>query len=144
MLHAATNFAEALNDPKRAERMAELKQQLDASIEEIVQHQHLLKRKLCDQLEDLARRRSELDELERSCIREMLAADVEQRAEVGSAFESFLSGSHQASNSCTCKRTPSFTAAKSDLETEEDSEDDEKGMLQFSFFVHSKARFPSV
>ena len=90
MLSAAITFAEALKDSKRAEKVAEIKTQLEASIEEIVQHQNLLERKLTDQFEDIARRRAELDELERSSIEEMLATDKKQRTEVGSAFESFL------------------------------------------------------
>ncbi len=93
MLHAANSFAEALNDSKRAENIVEIKTQLEASIEEIVQHQYLLERKLRDQFEDIARRRAELDELERLSIEEMLAKDKKQRTEVGSTFESFLIGS---------------------------------------------------
>ena len=68
MLDAANSFAEALNDSKRAEKLVEIKTQLETSVEEIVQHQYLLERKLRDQLEDIARRRAELDELERCCI----------------------------------------------------------------------------
>ena len=98
MLGAAITFAEALNDSKRGERITEIKGQLQASVEEIVQHQNLLERKLMDQLEDIAPRRAELDGLERSSIEEMLATDQEQRTEVGSAFESFLIGSEQVSN----------------------------------------------
>ncbi|KAI4248992.1 MAG: hypothetical protein L6R42_009120, partial [Xanthoria sp. 1 TBL-2021] len=85
MLKAAVTFTEALNDSKRAEKIIKIKTQLEASIEEIVQHQNLLERKLTDQFQDIARRRAELDELERSCVQEMLAADEQQRSEVGSA-----------------------------------------------------------
>ena len=98
MLSAAITFAEALDDSRRAEKVADIKAQLEASIEEIVQHQNLLQRKLTDQLEDIARRRSELDELENSSIEEMLAMDKKQRTEVGSTFEGFLLGSQQVSN----------------------------------------------
>ncbi len=38
MLHAANSFIEALNDSKRAENIVEIKTQLEASIEEIMQH----------------------------------------------------------------------------------------------------------
>lgn len=48
----------------------------------------VLECKLTGQLEDIARRRAEL-ELERSSIEDMLATDKKQRAEVGSAFESY-------------------------------------------------------
>ena len=116
MLGAAMTFAEALNDPKRAEKVTEIKRQLEASVEEIVQNQNLLEHKLMDQLEDIARRRAELDELERSYIEEMLATDKEQRTEVGSAFESFLVGSEQIFNPCACGYTRSFGTPKADSE----------------------------
>ena len=134
MLHAAMTFAEALNDPKRAERVAEIKSQLEASIEEIVQHQNLLERKLKEQLEDIARRRAELDELERSSITEMLATDKEQRSVVGSALESFLFVSQQISNPCPCNHTPSFDGAKADSEGEENIESSGTGMYHVVFF----------
>ena len=119
MLGAAITFAEAHNDSKRAERVTEIKRRLEASVEEIVQHQNLLERKLTDQLEDLARRRAELDELERSSIEEMLATDQEQRTEIGSAFESFLVGSEQVSNPCACDHTRSLGTSKTDSEAGE-------------------------
>lgn len=98
MLKAAVTFTEALNDSKRTEKIMDIKTRLEASIEEIVQHQNLLERKLTDQFQDIARRRAELDELERSCVQEMLAADEQQRNEVGSALEISLVGSTQVSN----------------------------------------------
>ena len=129
MLHAAMTFAEALHDSKRAEKVAEIRTQLEASIEEIVQHQNLLERKLKDQLEDISRRRAELDQLERSSIEEMLATDKEQRTVVGSALESFLVGSQQISNSCACNHTPGFDGAKADSEAEENIESSGTGMF---------------
>ena len=87
ILSSAITFAEALNDSKRADKIAEIKTQLEASIEEILQHQNLLECKLTGQFEDIARRRAELDVLERSSIEEMLETDEKQRTEVGSAFE---------------------------------------------------------
>jgi len=133
MLHAAMTFTEALDDSKREEKVAEIKMQLEASIEEIVQHQNLLERKLQDQLEDIARRRFELDELERSAIEEMLATDKEQRTIVGSTLESFLVGSQQVSNPCACNQTPSFDGAKADSEVEEDIESSNIGMFSCAF-----------
>ena len=118
MLSAAITFAEALHDSKRAERVTEIKTQLEASVEEIVQNQNLLERKLTDQLEDIARRRAELDELERSYIEEMRATDKEQRTEVGSAFESFLVGSEQVFNRAS-GYTRSFGTPKAESEAGE-------------------------
>ena len=94
MLNSAIIFAETLNDSERAEKVKEIKVQLEVIIGDIVQHQNLLQRKLTDQLEDIARRRAELDELEKVSIREMLEADERQRAEVGSSMERFLSNAY--------------------------------------------------
>ena len=119
MLGAAITFAEALNDSKRAERVTNIKVQLEASVEEIVQNQNLLERKLTDQLEEIARRRAELDELERSSIQEMLAMDQEQRTAIGSAFESFLVGSEQVSNSSALSHTRSLDTSKAESGAED-------------------------
>ena len=111
----------------------EIKTQLEASIEEILQHQYLLERKLKDQLEDIARRRAELDELERLSIEEMLATDKKQRTEVGSAFESFLVGSQQISSPCACSHTASFDGAKADSGAEEHIDNSGIGMISCAF-----------
>ena len=139
MLSAASTFAEALNDSKRAEKVAEIKVQLEATIEGIVQHQNLLERKLTDQFEDIARRRAELDELERSSIEEMMATDKKQRTEVGSAFESFLVGYQQISNPCACSHTPSFDGAKADFKAEENMESSWIGMFLYAFCSYFKS-----
>lgn len=122
MLSAAITFAEALKDSTRAEKVLEIRTQLEASIEEIVQHQNLLERKLTAQFEDIARRRAELDELEKSSIEEMLATDKKQRTEVGSTFECFLIGSQQVSNPCACSHAPSFDRMKVDTKVEGNNE----------------------
>ena len=129
MLGAAITFAEALNDSRRAERVTKIKTQLETSVEEIVQHQNLLERKLTDQLEDIARRRAELDELEKSHIEEMLETDKEQRTEIGSAFESFLVGSEQESNPCACGYPRDLSGLKADSEAGEKMETNEIGIF---------------
>ena len=140
MLSLAITFAEALNDSKRTDKIAGIKTQLEASIDEIVQHQNLLECKLRDQFEDIARRRAELDELERSSIEEMLETDEKQRTEVGSAFESFLVGSQQVSNPCACSYTPSFDGAKADSKVEENIESGWIGIFLHTLFFHFKFR----
>lgn len=122
MLSAAIEFAEALNDLKRAEKVAEIKARLESSIEEIVQHQNLLQRKLTDQLEDIARRRAELDNLEKSAVEEMLATDQQHRIDTGSTLEGFLAGFQQVSNPCVQGSTPSFGGPKAGSEAGEISE----------------------
>ncbi|KAL8837299.1 MAG: hypothetical protein Q9170_002594 [Blastenia crenularia] len=106
MLDAAIAFAETLKDSRRAEKIANIKLQLESSIEEIVQHQNLLERKLSEQLEAIAQRRAELDALERTSIEEMLAIDKKQRAEVGSTLECALAGSQPDYNISTCNGAP--------------------------------------
>ena len=140
MLSAAITFAEALNDSKRAEKVAGIKTQLQANVEEIVQHQNLLERKLTDQFEDIARRRAELGELERSSIEEMLATDKKQRTEIGSAFENFLVGSQQVSNPCACSHTPSLDGAKADSEAKENNESSWIGVFLSALFFHITSR----
>lgn len=142
MLSAAITFAEALHDFKRAEKVADIKMQLKTSIEQIVQHQNLLECKLANQLEDIADRRAELDELERSSIEEMLATDKKQRTEVGSALESFLVGSQQASNPCVCSCTSSFDGPKADSEARNNIESSGIGMFSCALFL--SFQIPSV
>ena len=130
MLSAAITFAEALNHPERANRISEIKTQLEASIKEIVHHQHLLERKLTDQIEDIARRRAKLDELERSSIEEMLATDLKQRAEIGSALESLLVSSQRASNHCVCSHDSRFDSPKAGSEAVEIIDNGGKGRIR--------------
>lgn len=119
MLSAAITFVEALNDPKRAKKVTEIKTHLETSIEDIVQHQNLLERKLTDQCKNIALRRTELDELKRSSIEDMLTTDKKQRAEIDFVFESFLVRFQQIFNSCACNHASNFDAAKADSEAEE-------------------------
>ena len=135
MLSAAITFAEALNDSKRAEKVAEMKAQLETGIEEIVQHQNLLQRKLAGQLEDIARRRAELDKLEKSFIEEMLATDKKQRTETGSAFESFLVGPQQISNPHVYNSTPGFDEPKAESGAVESSESSGIGVSSCTPFL---------
>ncbi|KAL8780665.1 MAG: hypothetical protein Q9194_000768 [Teloschistes cf. exilis] len=119
MLDAAVTFADALNDSRRAEKIAEIKVQLEASIEEIAQHQNLLECKLTDQLREIADRRAELDELERSSIQEMQVADKQQRSSVGASIEHVLLRARQTSNPRACSHGSSFDGAKAESEADE-------------------------
>ena len=119
MLGVAVTFLEVFNDSKRAEKITEIKVQLGANLQDIVRHQNLLERKFGDQLEDIARQRARLDSLERSTIEEMLATDMKQRTEVGSALESFLTSCLQASGPCACSHTSKFEEAMGDSDAGE-------------------------
>ncbi|KAL8848211.1 MAG: hypothetical protein Q9221_006780 [Calogaya cf. arnoldii] len=114
MLSAAIDFAIALKDSIRAKTVSDIHARLEASVGEVVQHQNLLECKLVAQLEDIARRRAELDELERLSIEEMLATDNKQRTEVGCAFEGFLVDHQQTSHPCGCSHNLNFDRTKMD------------------------------
>lgn len=135
MLSAAITFTEALNDFRLAKNITEIKVQLEASIEEIVQHQNLLERKLTDQLEAVARRRAQLDELERSFIEEMLAVDKKQRAEVGATIENVLVGYRQISKPCVCNCAPSLEGLKADSEAGENVKNTEIGKFPYRSLI---------
>jgi hypothetical protein len=127
MLNAAITFSEALNDTKRATQIGEIKNELAIIIEDIVQHQNLLERKLCDQLKDLAKRRAEIDELERLAIENMLNNDKSHRTSRGSAVEDFLAELKQASQTCTSERTSIQQNQTADPRLGEDAEIVEEG-----------------
>ena len=140
MLTAAIDFTEALRCSKQTEKITDIKVQLESSMEEIVQHQTLLERKLTDQLEEIARRRAELDKLERSSIEEMLAVDKKQRAEVGAAFEIILADTNKVSNNYTFHHAPSFHGLKASSEVGENIKRSDIGNFHppplFSRFRH--------
>ena len=122
MFNAAINFAEALKDTERAKKVADIKKELESCVKEIEMHQNLLECKLTDQFENIARRRAELDELERSTIEEVLGSDKKQRDEVGSALESFLVGFQQESSHCSCNHAPICHQAMASINTDESNE----------------------
>ncbi|KAL8668682.1 MAG: hypothetical protein Q9168_006703 [Polycauliona sp. 1 TL-2023] len=90
MVSTAIDFTEALKDTKRAEEIIKLRRQLELSIEQIEEHQTSLEQHITVLFKEIACRRAELDELERTGIRDMLAADKQHRTEVGSDLETFL------------------------------------------------------
>ncbi|KAF7502183.1 hypothetical protein GJ744_006763 [Endocarpon pusillum] len=65
MLDDAVAFTEALNDIEKATRIEKVKSEFRVIIDDVVEYQTLLACKLSNQLKDLARRRAEIDELQR-------------------------------------------------------------------------------
>jgi hypothetical protein len=128
MVDAAVIFAQALKDATRATAIENIKDQLSVVIEDIEQHQTLLERKLSDQLEDLARRRAEIDELERQAVEDMLSNDMSHRYTAGSAVEDFLIVL-QASHTCTPAKTTEQVDGNADPESEMDAKTIDEGML---------------
>ena len=134
MLNAVIIFVEALNNLKRAKKITEIKKHLEASIKEIVQYQNLRKRKLTDQCKNIALRRAELDELEKSFIEDMLITNKKQRAEIDFVFESFFVRFQQIFNSCACSHASNFDAAKTDSEAEESMKNAMNTFLRALYF----------
>jgi len=95
MLQAAWSFAKTLDDTVRAAQIVEIKEQLATSVVDLVRRQKKLCSKLSDQLEDLARRRAEIDELERLGIEDMRRNNENLRIEAGSAIENVIAGLQQ-------------------------------------------------
>ena len=138
MVKAAICFADALNDTKRAAKVEAIKQQLASSIEDIVQHQNLLERKLSDQLEDFARRRAEIDELERLAVEDLLDNDKMLRNDVGSVVESFLARLQTVPRTCMCEPTVPFENQKAISGIEDDVGVTEKGTSPLSLLPSNR------
>ncbi|KAL8992172.1 MAG: hypothetical protein Q9169_007310 [Polycauliona sp. 2 TL-2023] len=152
MLSAALDFTGLLKDSQRAARVMEIRTQLLTSVEEISQHQNLLECKLTAQLEDIARQRAELDQLERSSVEAMLASDKQQRKDIGSIFESFLHGSQPMPDPCNASPTPAFDKTKIGPEVGEGIDSRWNGMFllivsreypDLNFPLDHEAKFPA-
>ncbi len=94
MLSSALAFANALGCYDRAEKIANLKAELETCVADIREHHDLLQHRLSVQLEDIARQRAEIAQREQSVIEEALGVDKNQRAEAGVILEGFFSGWH--------------------------------------------------
>ncbi|KAL8989137.1 MAG: hypothetical protein Q9169_008424 [Polycauliona sp. 2 TL-2023] len=125
MVTAALIFTKALKDPKRANEIIKIKARLELSIEQIVTYQELLEHNVAAQLEDIARRRKELDELEQWSIQEMLSADQQQRIQIGSAFETFVVGISSVVAADACN-SPYFSKKEADVKVQGEMADTEQ------------------
>lgn len=96
LVRAAVDFVKMLNDSKRMACLEKLRKHLEMSIEEIVQNQNLLERKLSDELDEIAKKRAELDELERIAIEGMTQDDEKSRATVGEAMKQLIFDAEQS------------------------------------------------
>lgn len=90
MLDAAIDYATALQDTSRATAIQNIRRKLSNSIEEIINHQHLLECRYLPRFEEIATKRAELDAREQEVIEGMLAEDKQQREEVGTTLEASL------------------------------------------------------
>jgi hypothetical protein len=142
MVDAALAFTEVLQDTERATKVWKIKNEVAVMIEDVVQHQNLLERKLSEQLEDLATRKAEIDELERLAIEDMVKSDKNYRTAVGSAIQEFLAGLQHAPLACASEETGMQENQSWDEEPEEDVVFVDRGMPLFSPFLQEET--PSV
>ncbi|MCJ1391417.1 hypothetical protein MMC18_004281 [Xylographa bjoerkii] len=91
LVNAAVLFTETLKDAERPAVLKKIQEQLADSIDEVMRHQNLLERKLSDELNALAKKRAELDELERLAVEEMVTNDRKNRKSAGQSMDGFLS-----------------------------------------------------
>lgn len=119
LLEAAIIFTEALNDTERATCIRKINDEVAAIVDDIVQHQTLLERKLSDQLNDFARKRAEIDDLERVAIEDVLENDKTHRGSAGSVVEGFLANLTKAAQ-----------ASPSEKESKEEDQEGASGAAQ--------------
>ena len=131
MLHAACFFAEALNDTMRMARIEGIKEQLTMSIHGIVHHQSLLKRKLSGKLEDLAKKKAEIEELERLEMEDMLQNDKIKRIEAGAVIENVIADLQRASCFHTSDNMDISPSKNPPYGSEDDTEYLGKGLFPF-------------
>ena len=98
MLGAAETFANLLYDESRVMQLENMKTEVNTRITAIEDNQTLMRRKLTEQLEDIARRRAELDRLEEVCIEDYRGTDEKRRIEAGVAIEAYLDKSPGSPN----------------------------------------------
>lgn len=101
LVNAAVLFTETLKDAERPALLRKIQEQLTDSIDEVMRHQNLLERKLCDEMDALAKKRAELDELERLAVQEMVTDDEINRKLAGLSMDGFLSELWHGLDYCT-------------------------------------------
>lgn len=98
MLGAAETFANLLYDESRVMQLEQMKTELNTRMNAIEGNQTLMRCKLTEQLEDIARRRAELDRLEKAFIEDYRGTDEKRRIEAGVAIEVYLDNPPGSSN----------------------------------------------
>ena len=90
LINSAIVFADALQDKRRAASLRRFHEQVSAGVTEVNEHQARLQTRLDDELAHLARKRAELDAMEKSAIDQAWAEDEVNRRECGTAVQGFL------------------------------------------------------
>lgn len=90
MVDAAETFANMLYDESKVMELRQIKTELSAKLQEIRLHKTTMKRKLTERLEDIARRRADLDRLENAYVEDFRVTDEKHRKDAGAAIEAYL------------------------------------------------------
>ena len=87
LLEASVRFAQVLQDGLRAAQLEELLSDLNSQIKALELYKNVLEDTASRKLEDIQRRRDELDRMERELIEGMLKDDVDQKVLIGQLLE---------------------------------------------------------
>ena len=99
MLGAAETFAYMLCDEPKVIELRQIKTELNESIKEIEGKQTLTRRELMERLDNIARSRAELDQLEKACVEGFRATDEKLRTDAGAKIEAYLDNPQKSSKS---------------------------------------------
>jgi len=116
-LRDAESLAYLLSDPFPAQRICSLRRETQQLIEELGRHKDLLETVLRDKLQEIDRRRRELDKLEQDAVEEMLKADRE--------YQTFVSLNFGETMSTPATVRHRSQSSANDTLSEEDTESDD-------------------
>lgn len=105
MLQAASSFAKTLDDTVRAVQIQEIKEQMATIVDDFVGRQRIQHHKTFHQLEHVARRRTEIDDLERLGLEDLRKHDELLRIEADSAVQNIIAGLQHVPRPCNLVRT---------------------------------------
>ncbi|KAI9780313.1 MAG: hypothetical protein M1816_003106 [Peltula sp. TS41687] len=129
LLESALTLTKALNDTDRSSRIRTIIDELGSSIDDVTRNKHLLENKLLDELQVLAKRRAELDQLERVAVENMVKTDRDHLAVVGSLLEDLVIRLGRESNEPSCDLHGSASGADKSSSEVEDNEICSEGLL---------------
>ena len=90
LIDSAIALAKMLLDAERVVEIGKIRDGLQSSSEAMLQSKNLLESKLLDELDAIATRRAELDDLERLAIENMTRSDKGNQTSIGLALDDFL------------------------------------------------------
>lgn len=122
LLESAITLTKTLNDTERSSRIGTIRDELKSSIDDVTRNKHLLENKLLDELQVLAKRRAELDHLERVAVENMVKSDRDHLAAVGSTLEDLVIRLGRESSESSCDLHDSVSGGDKSSSEVEDNE----------------------